>query len=144
MKPITVNITTFGIEYDHSFVASSIPTSLREQLDEVEVALDAAVTVDDYPTAVKLEPRQLISTQAELDFKRLTELVNEPSGKPVLVLKLTHEFAPQFIDQNGRPGFVKSRVVIKNRRHDLYILDGHHRVASARLRGVDVEAVVVG
>ena len=29
-------------------------------------------------------------------------------------------------------------------QHNYYILDGHHRVASARLRGVDVEAVVVG
>jgi hypothetical protein len=28
--------------------------------------------------------------------------------------------------------------------HKYFILDGHHRVASARLRGVDVEAVVVG
>ena len=88
MKPITISITTFGIEYDHSFAASSIPATLQEQLDEVEVALDAAVTADDYPTATKLSPRQLVATQAELDFKRLTELVNEPSTKPVLVVRL--------------------------------------------------------
>jgi ParB-like chromosome segregation protein Spo0J len=28
--------------------------------------------------------------------------------------------------------------------HKYFILDGHHRVVSARLRGVDIEAVVVG
>lgn len=128
MNRITVSITTFGIDYDHSFVASSIPASLQEQLDEVEVALDAAVTADDYPTAVKLSPRQLIATQAELDFKRLTELVNEPSTKPVLVVRL-----PSGVW--AWPGGIP---------HKYYILDGHHRVASARLRGVDVEAVVVG
>jgi hypothetical protein len=128
MKPITISITTFGIEYDHGFVASSISASLQEQLDEVEVALDAAVTADDYPTVMKLGPRQLIATQAELDFKRLTELVNEPSTKPVLVVRLPRSVWKW-------PGGVQ---------HNYYILDGHHRVASARLRGVDVEAVVVG
>jgi len=128
MNRITVSITTFGIEYDHSFVASSIPASLQEQLDEVEVALDAAVTADDYPTTVKLGPRQLIATQVELDFKRLTELVNEPSTKPVLVVRLCK--GSGYRDPEGG--------------HSYYILDGHHRVASARLRGVDVEAVVVG
>lgn len=128
MKPITISITTFGIEYDHSFAASSIPATLQEQLDEVEVALDAAVTADDYPTATKLSPRQLVATQAELDFKRLTELVNEPSTKPVLVVKLRKGLG--YRDPEG--GF------------SYYILDGHHRVASARLRGVDVDAMVVG
>lgn len=126
MNRITVSIATFGIDYDHSFVASSIPASLQEQLDEIEVALDAAVTADDYPTTVKLGPRQLVATQAELDFKRFTELVNEPSTKPVLVVKLPSGWLS--------PAFA----------HNYYILDGHHRVASAKLRGVDVEAVVVG
>jgi hypothetical protein len=128
MNHITISITTFGIEYDHNFAASSIPASLREQLDEVEVALDAAVTADDYPTATKLSPRDLVATQEGLDFKRLTELVNEPSAKPVLVVKLP------------RRGWTWPG----GQQHDYYILDGHHRVASARLRGVDVEAVVVG
>lgn len=128
MKPITVSITTFGIEYDHGFVASSIPASLQEHLDEVEVALNAAVTADDYPTVVKLSPRDLVATQAELDFKRLTELVNEPSTKPVLVVRLPCAG----VCYAGCLGYTH------------YILDGHHRVASARLRGVDVEAVVVG
>lgn len=128
MNHITVSITTFGIDYDHSFVASSITASLQEQLDEVEVALDAAVTADDYPTVTKLSPRQLVATQAELDFKRLTELVNEPSAKPVLVVKLPRSVWTW-------PGGVQ---------HNYYIHDGHHRVASAILRGVDVEAVVVG
>lgn len=134
MNRITVSITTFGIDYDHNFVASSIPESLREQLDEAESALECA---DDYPNAsagylvahppTKLSPRQLVATQAELDFKRLTELVNEPSAKPVLVVRL-----PSGVW--AWPGGIP---------HKYYILDGHHRVASARLRGVDVEAVVV-
>jgi hypothetical protein len=128
MNRITVSIITFGIDYDHSFAASSIPASLQEQLDEVEVALDAAVTADDYPTVTRLSPRQLIATQTELDFKRLTELVNEPSTKPVLVVKLPCAG----VCYEGCLGYTD------------FILDGHHRVASARLRGVDVEAVVVG
>ena len=134
MQPITVSITTFGIEYDHSFAASSIPASLQEQLDEVESAMGAA---DDFPNAfaglvlgkrTTMPPRDLVATQAELDFKRLTELVNEPSTKPVLVVKLPRRGWTW-------PGGIQ---------HDYFILDGHHRVASARLRGVDVEAVVVG
>jgi len=132
MNRITISITTFGIDYDHSFAASSIPGSLREQLDEVEVALDAAVTADDYPTVTKLSPRQLVATQAELDFKRLTELVNEPSAKPVLVVRLHKGFGMPVCGYRSPGGY------------SYYILDGHHRVASARLRGVDVEAVVVG
>ena len=132
MKPITISITTFGIVYDHSFVASSIPASLQEQLDEVESAMGAA---DDFPNAfaglvlgkrTTMPPRDLVATQAELDFKRLTELVNEPSTKPVLVVKLSSGWLS--------PAFA----------YNYFILDGHHRVASARLRGVDVEAVVVG
>jgi len=123
MNRITVSITTFGIDYDRSFVASSIPESLREQLDEAESALEYETI---WPASVKLSPRQLIATQAELDFKRLTELVNEPSTKPVLVVKLPSGWLS--------PAFA----------YNYYILDGHHRVASARLRGVDVEAVVVG
>mgnify|MGYP000852503424 CR=1 FL=1 len=43
-----VSITTFGIAYDPSFAALSIPGSLREQLDEVESALECA---DEYPNA---------------------------------------------------------------------------------------------
>lgn len=135
MKPITVSITTFGIDYDHSFAASSIPGALREEIDEAESALECA---DDYPNAsagyliahptAKLSPRQLVATQAELDFKRLTELVNEPSAKPVLVVKLPCAG----VCYEGCLGYTH------------FILDGHHRVASARLRGVDVEAVVVG
>ncbi len=123
MNRITVSITTFGINYDHSFAASSIPESLREQLDDAESALEDETA---WPASVKLSPRQLVATQAELDFKRLTELVNEPSTKPVLVVKLPSGWLS--------PAFA----------YNYYILDGHHRVASARLRGVDVEAVVVG
>lgn len=123
MNRITVSIITFGIDYDHSFAASSIPESLREQLDDAESALEDETA---WPASVKLSPRQLIATQAELDFKRLTELVNEPSAKPVLVVKLPSGWLS--------PAFA----------YNYYILDGHHRVASARLRGVDVEAVVVG
>lgn len=120
-----VSITAFGIDYDHSFVASSIPESLREQLDDAESALEDETA---WPASVKLSPRQLVATQAELDFKRLTELVNEPSAKPVLVVKLRKGLG--YRDPEGG--------------YSYYILDGHHRVASARLRGVDVEAVVVG
>lgn len=123
MNRITVSIITFGIDYDHSFAASSIPESLREQLDDAESALEDETA---WPASVKLSPRQLVATQAELDFKRLTELVNEPSTKPVLVVKLPSGWLS--------PAFA----------YNYYILDGHHRVASARLRGVDVEAVVVG
>ena len=125
MNRITVSIIAFGIDYDHSFVASSIPESLREQLDDAEAALEDKTA---WPASVKLSPRQLVATQAELDFKRLTELVNEPSAKPVLVVKLP---SGMWTWPGGIP-------------HKYYILDGHHRVASARLRGVDVEAVVVG
>lgn len=120
-----VSITAFGIDYDHSFAASSIPESLREQLDDAESALEDETA---WPASVKLSPRQLVATQAELDFKRLTELVNEPSAKPVLVVKLRKGLG--YRDPEGG--------------YSYYILDGHHRVASARLRGVDVEAVVVG
>lgn len=123
MKPITISITTFGIEYDHSFAASSIPASLQEQLDEVESALECDTL---WPASIKMSPHKLIATQVELDFKRLTGLVNEPSAKPVLVVKLSSGWLS--------PAFA----------YNYYILDGHHRVASARLRGVDVEAVVVG
>ena len=123
MQPITVSITTFGIDYDHSFAASSIPESLREQLDDAESALEDETA---WPASVKLSPHRLVATQIELDFKRLTELVNEPSTKPVLVVKLPSGWLS--------PAFA----------YNYYILDGHHRVASARLRGVDVEAVVVG
>lgn len=125
MQPITVSITTFGIDYDHSFAASSIPESLREQLDDAEAALEDKTA---WPASVKLSPHRLVATQIELDFKRLTELVNEPSTKPVLVVKLP------------RRGWTWPG----GQQHDYFILDGHHRVASARLRGVDVEAVVVG
>ena len=123
MQPITVSIITFGIDYDHSFAASSIPESLREQLDDAESALEDKTA---WPASVKLSPHRLVATQIELDFKRLTELVNEPSTKPVLVVKLPSGWLS--------PAFA----------YNYYILDGHHRVASARLRGVDVEAVVVG
>ena len=123
MQPITVSITTFGINYDHSFAASSIPESLRERLDDAEAALEDKTA---WPASVKLSPHRLVATQIELDFKRLTELVNEPSTKPVLVVKLPSGWLS--------PAFA----------YNYYILDGHHRVASARLRGVDVEAVVVG
>ena len=125
MNRITVSIITFGIDYDHSFAASSIPESLREQLDDAESALEDETA---WPASVKLSPRQLVATQAELDFKRLTELVNKPSAKPVLVVRL-----PSGVW--AWPGGIP---------HKYFILDGHHRVASARLRGVDVEAVVVG
>lgn len=125
MQPITVSIITFGIDYDHSFAASSIPESLREQLDDAEAALEDKTA---WPASVKLSPHRLVATQIELDFKRLTELVNEPSTKPVLVVKLP------------RRGWTWPG----GQQHDYFILDGHHRVASARLRGVDVEAVVVG
>ena len=125
MNRITVSITIFGIDYDHSFAASSIPESLREQLDEAESALEYETM---WPASVKLSPRQLVATQAELDFKRLTELVNEPSTKPVLVVRICKGLG--YRDPEG--GYLD------------YILAGPHRVASARLRGVDVEAVVVG
>jgi len=125
MNRITVSITTFGINYDHSFAASSIPESLRERLDDAKAALEDKTA---WPASVKLSPHQLVATQAELDFKRLTELVNEPSAKPVLVVKLPCA------------GVCYERCL----GYTHFILDGHHRVASARLRGVDVEAVVVG
>jgi len=119
MNRVSVSITNFGIQCDDRFVASSIPKSLQEQIDEAKAAL-AASTPDKYPESEALNPALLIATQAELDFKRLMELVNEPSDKPVLVVRL--------------PGY----------RYVAYILDGHHRVASAKLRGVLVKAVDVG
>ena len=127
MNRVSVSITNFGIEWDKHFVASFIPKSLQEQIEEVEVVL-AASTPGSYPESEALNPAVLIATQAELDFKRLTELVNEPSDKPVLVVRM-----PRGIW--AWPGGVP---------HSYYILDGHHRVASAKIRGVKVQAVVVG
>ena len=80
------------------------------------------------PATGEVQAKVPLATQAELDFKRLTELVNEPSTKPVLVVKLRRGLG--YRDPEGSFSY--------------YILDGHHRVASARLRGVNVEAVVVG
>lgn len=113
MNRVSVSITNFGIQWDDRFVASSIPKSLRELIDEAEAALEAS-TPGNYPESEDLNPASLIATQAELDFKRLTE-------QPVLVMKLKLMFETYF-----------------------YILDGHHRVVSAKLRGVQVKAVVVG
>jgi len=117
MNRVSVSITNFGIQWDDRFVASFISKALQEQIDEAESALEAS-TPGNYPESEALIPALLIATQAELDFKRLTELVNEPSDKPVLVVHL-----PLY-------GF--------------YILDGHHRVVSAKFRGVPVKAVIVG
>lgn len=129
MNRVSVSITNFGIEWNKHFVASSIPKSLQEQIDEAEATL-AASAPGNYPESEALNPALLIATQAELDFKRLTELINEPLDKPVLVVRLPHR---AWI--NGEPAYFG---------HDLYILDGHHRVASAKIRGVKVWAVVVG
>lgn len=120
MNRVSVNITNFGIQWDDRFVASLIPKAMQEQIDEAEATLEAS-TPGNYPESELLNPAMLIATQAELDFKRLTELVNEPSDKPVLVMKLKLMFETY-----------------------LFILDGHHRVASAKLRGVLVKALVVG
>ena len=127
MNRVSVRITNFGIQCDDRFVASSIPKSLQEQIDEAEATFAASAS-GNYPESEALNPALLIATQAELDFKRLTELVNEPLDKPVLVVELP------------RRGWTWPG----GQQHDYFILDGHHRVASARLRGVDVEAVVVG
>lgn len=128
MNRVSVSITYFGIKWDDRFVASSIPKALQEQIDEVEATLDAS-TPGNYPESEALNPALLIATQAELDFKRLTELVNEPSEKPVLVVRLKKWEVPEW------PGCAG---------YSYHILDGHHRVASAKLRGVLVKAVVVG
>lgn len=120
MNCVSVNITNFGIQWDDRFVASLIPKAMQEQIDEAEATLEAS-TPGNYPESELLNPAMLIATQAELDFKRLTELVNEPSDKPVLVMKLKLMFETY-----------------------LFILDGHHRVVSAKLRGVLVKALVVG
>ena len=87
MDRVSVSITNFGIQCDDRFVASSIPKALQEQIDEAEAALEVS-TPGNYPESEELNPALLIATQAELDFKRLTELVNEPSDKPVLVVRL--------------------------------------------------------
>lgn len=127
MDRVSVSITNFDIQWDDRFVAASIPKALQEQIDEVEAALEVS-TPGNYPESEELNPALLIATQAELDFKRLTELVNEPSDKQVLVVRLAS-------GQDSRT---------QKFRHDLYILDGHHRVASAKLRGMPMKAVVVG
>ena len=120
MNRVSVSITNFGIQWNDRFVASLIPKAMQEQIDEAEAVLEAS-TPGNYPESELLNPAVLIATQAELDFKRLTELVNEPSDKPVLVMKLKLMFETY-----------------------LFILDGHHRVVSAKLRGAQVKAVVVG
>ena len=127
MNRVSVSITNFGIQCDDRFVASSIPKALQEQIDEAEAALEVS-TPGNYPESEELNPALLIATQAELDFKRLTELVNEPSDKPVLVVRLP---SGMWAWPGGIP-------------RNCYILDGHHRVVSAKLRGVQVKAVVVG
>lgn len=126
MNRVSVSITNFGIQWDR-FVASLIPKAMQEQIDEAEAVLEAS-TPGNYPESELLNPAVLIATQAELDFKRLTELVNEPSDKPVLVARL-----PSGVW--AWPGGIP---------HNYYILDGHHRVVSAKLRGVQVKAVDVG
>jgi len=103
-----------------------IPKALQEQIDEAEAALEAST--GNYPESEDLSPASLIATPADLDFKRLTELVNEPSDKPVLVVRLPSGMW-------ALPGGIP---------RNCYILDGHHRVVSAKLRGVLVKAVVVG
>lgn len=115
MNRVSVSITNFGIQWDDRFVASSIPKALQEQIDEAKAALEAS-TPGNYLDSEELNPALLIATQAELDFKRLMELVNEPSDKPVLVVRLPHK-----VRINGEPAYFG---------HDFYILDGHHRVAS--------------
>jgi hypothetical protein len=127
MNCVSVNITNFGIQWDDRFVASLIPKAMQEQIDEAEATLEAS-TPGNYPESELLNPAMLIATHAELDFKRLTELVNEPSDKPVLVVRL-----PSGVW--AWPGGIP---------HNYYILDGHHRVVSAKLRGVLVKALVVG
>ena len=127
MNHVSVSITNFGIQWDDRFVTSSIPKALQEQIDEAEAALEASAP-GNYPESELLNPAVLIATQAELDFKRLTELVNEPSDKPVLVVRLPSGMW-------AWPGGIPC---------NCYILDGHHRVVSAKLRGVQVKAVVVG
>ena len=127
MDRVSVSITNFDIQWDDRFVAASIPKALQEQIDEAEAALEVS-TPGNYPESEELNPALLIATQAELDFKRLTELVNEPSDKPVLVARL-----PSGVW--AWPGGIP---------HNYYILDGHHRVVSAKLRGVLVKALVVG
>lgn len=141
MNRVSISITNFGIQWDDRFVASSIPKALQEQIDEAEVTLDAS-TPGNYPESEALNPTLLIATQAELDFKRLTELVNEPSDKPVLVVRLP-------LDVPHAPGRAAYRYMIEDNKlvrqhYALYILDGHHRVVSAKLRGVLVKTVVVG
>lgn len=137
MNRVSVSITNFDIKWDDRFVVSSIPKALQEQIDETKALLKVS-TPGNYPESEALNPTLLIATQAELDFKRLTELVNEPSDKPVLVVRLQARHQPQ-IDKTTR-----TVLFFKSQRHDLYILDGHHRVVSAKLRGVLVKAVVVG
>lgn len=127
MNRVSVSIANFGIEWDKHFVASFIPKPLQEQIDEAEATL-AASAPGNYPESEALNPALLIATQTELDFKRLTELVNEPSDKPVLVVRLSSGVW-------AWPGGIP---------HKYYILDGHHRVASAKIRGAKVQAVVVG
>lgn len=137
MNRVSVSITNFGIQWDDRFVASSIPKALQEQIDEAEATLDAS-TPGNYPDSIELNPALLIATQAELDFKRLTELVNEPSDKPVLAVRLPLNATYRYVGEDGK--LVR---FIKSQRHDLYILDGHHRVASAKLRGVLVKAIII-
>ena len=133
MNRVSVSITNFGIQWDDRFVAASIPKALQEQIDEVEAALEVS-TPGNYPDSGELNPALLIATQAELDFKRLMELVNEPSDKPVLVVRLPLNKARYMIENNK----------LIRQQSAFYILDGHHRVASAKLREVLVKAVVVG
>ena len=134
MNRVSVNITNFGIQWDDRFVASLIPKAMQEQIDEAEATLEAS-TPGNYPESELLNPAMLIATQAELDFKRLTELANEPSDKPVLVVRLPLDVSHRYMIKDGK--LVKQCFA-------LYILDGHHRVVSAKLRGVLVKALVVG
>ena len=131
MDRVSVSITNFDIQWDDRFVAASIPKALQEQIDEAEAALEVS-TPGNYPESEELNPALLIATQAELDFKRLTELVNEPSDKPVLVVNTASlcGFAPQFEDMQAlQDAYGEKLVVLAGDTHnawhsDLTLLSG--------------------
>lgn len=115
-------ITSYGLRFAADFRAAMIPAELMPALDELEAILDN--WLDWNGSAVweneRLDPSALEATQEHVIDRRVRELVSEPTDKPILVVTMS-------VGSEDR----------------LFILDGHHRAAAAKLRGVNVAAVVV-
>ncbi len=115
-------ITSYGLRFAADFQSVMIPAELMPALDELEAILDNWLDWNGSPVweNERLDPSALGATQEHVIDRRVRELVSEPTDKPILVVTMS-------VGSEDR----------------LFILDGHHRAAAAKLRGVNVAAVVV-